>query len=166
MMIRIPQPLRPEKIGCHHQDPQASILLGEGLFGFLKDSPGTPVILCIGTDRSTGDALGPLVGTMLSQHSLRAAVYGTLKSPVHATNLQETLASVYREQENPLIIAVDACLGKLENVGYILLGSGPLKPGAGVNKDLPPVGDIHFTGVVNVGGTWNTWCFRIPAFIR
>jgi|GEM_PF-2945695 len=79
-MIRIRQPLRPEKIGCHHQDPQASILLGEGLFGFLKDSPGTPVILCIGTDRSTGDALGPLVGTMLSQHSLRAAVYGTLIS--------------------------------------------------------------------------------------
>ena len=27
-----------------------------------------------------------------------------------------------------------------------------MKPGAGVNKDLPPVGDIHLTGIVNVGG--------------
>ena len=26
------------------------------------------------------------------------------------------------------------------------------KPGAGVNKDLPPVGDLYITGVVNVGG--------------
>lgn len=24
--------------------------------------------------------------------------------------------------------------------------------GAGVNKQLPPVGDIHLTGIVNVGG--------------
>ncbi|MDQ0659408.1 putative sporulation protein YyaC [Paenibacillus sp. W2I17] len=30
--------------------------------------------------------------------------------------------------------------------------NGPLKPGAGVNKELPPVGDIHLTGIVNVGG--------------
>jgi len=27
-----------------------------------------------------------------------------------------------------------------------------LKPGAGVKKELPVVGDIHITGVVNVGG--------------
>jgi putative sporulation protein YyaC len=25
-------------------------------------------------------------------------------------------------------------------------------PGAGVNKDLPPVGQLHITGIVNVGG--------------
>ncbi|MFY9218842.1 MAG: DUF1256 domain-containing protein, partial [Tepidanaerobacteraceae bacterium] len=29
---------------------------------------------------------------------------------------------------------------------------GSLKPGAGVNKKLPPVGNFHITGVVNVGG--------------
>jgi putative sporulation protein YyaC len=27
-----------------------------------------------------------------------------------------------------------------------------VRPGAGVNKELPPVGDIHMTGIVNVGG--------------
>ncbi|MNY42755.1 hypothetical protein D3C86_1776740 [compost metagenome] len=27
-----------------------------------------------------------------------------------------------------------------------------MRPGAGVNKQLPPVGDIHMTGIVNVGG--------------
>ena len=29
---------------------------------------------------------------------------------------------------------------------------GALKPGAGVNKQLPPVGEVHVTGIVNVSG--------------
>ncbi|MFP3381143.1 DUF1256 domain-containing protein, partial [Bacillus sp. SIMBA_069] len=29
---------------------------------------------------------------------------------------------------------------------------GALKPGAGVGKELPPIGDASITGVVNVGG--------------
>jgi putative sporulation protein YyaC len=115
------------------------------------------VIVCIGTDRSTGDALGPLVGTFvirtlgcLQDHSI--AVYGTLDQPVHAVNLRETLQHIQSHHKNPFILAVDACLGKLSSVGTISISKGPLKPGAGVNKDLPEVGDMHITGIVNVGG--------------
>ena len=57
-----------------------------------------------------------------------------------------------RIPQKPFIIAVDACLGKLDNVGCVALGHGPVKPGAAVNKDLPPVGDAYITGIVNVGG--------------
>lgn len=32
------------------------------------------------------------------------------------------------------------------------IGNGALYPGAGVQKDLPPVGDIHITGIVNTAG--------------
>lgn len=32
------------------------------------------------------------------------------------------------------------------------IGNGALYPGAGVQKDLPPVGDIHITGIVNICG--------------
>lgn len=112
------------------------------------------VIVCIGTDRSTGDSLGPLVGsrlqTLLSAES--CPVYGTLEQPVHAVNLTETIASINRLYAQPFIIAVDACLGQLSSVGIVTVGLGPLKPGAGVNKTLPEVGDIHITGIVNVGG--------------
>ncbi|NMB44257.1 MAG: DUF1256 domain-containing protein, partial [Clostridiales bacterium] len=38
------------------------------------------------------------------------------------------------------------------HIGYITLGEGPLLPGAGVNKKLPPVGDIFITGIVNFSG--------------
>src|SRR5690625_4070297 len=50
------------------------------------------IVLCIGTDRSTGDSLGPLTGTFLSQMSLNHIdIFGTLHRPVHALNLEKTL---------------------------------------------------------------------------
>ncbi|MGN0480982.1 MAG: spore protease YyaC [Lachnospiraceae bacterium] len=111
------------------------------------------VILCIGSDRSTGDCLGPLVGYKLSQNIYdNVVIVGTLKEPVHAINLVETLNHINETYENPYIIAIDASLGKKDHVGYITLGSGPLQPGLGVNKKLPSVGDIHITGIVNIPG--------------
>jgi putative sporulation protein YyaC len=111
------------------------------------------VIVCVGTDRSTGDSLGPLVGTALSrEYSPLFDLYGTLDEPVHAMNLGDTLLKIMRTSRQPFVIAVDACLGQVSSVGCIQVGSGPVRPGAGVNKELPPVGDIHMTGIVNVGG--------------
>ena len=110
------------------------------------------VVLCIGTDRSTGDSLGPLTGTKLKTMNLYPYVYGTLDEPVHATNLPSMVSFIQSSFAKPFIIAVDACLGKLENVGFVSLGQGPVKPGAAVNKDLPAVGNAYITGVVNVGG--------------
>jgi putative sporulation protein YyaC len=112
------------------------------------------IVLCIGTDRSTGDCLGPLVGHKLSAISIseKVLVYGTLDKPVHAKNLGDTLEGISRQYSNPFIIAVDACLGCMERVGHITIGSGPLRPGAGVRKNLPCVGDMHVSGIVNFGG--------------
>ena len=49
------------------------------------------VFLCIGSDRVTGDCLGPYIGHQLLEHlntdTHGVYVYGTLKSPVHALNL-------------------------------------------------------------------------------
>ena len=73
------------------------------------------IILCIGSDRSTGDSL-------------------------------KTISKTF---DNPYIIAIDASLGKEDHVGYMTLATGPLKPGLGVKKKLPEVGDIHITGIVN-----------------
>jgi putative sporulation protein YyaC len=110
------------------------------------------VVLCIGTDRSTGDCLGPLTGTKLKTLNLFPHIYGTLDEPVHATNLEAQLKIINTDYSQPYIIAVDACLGKLENVGCVTIGHGSVKPGAAVNKDLPAVGNAYITGIVNVGG--------------
>lgn len=111
------------------------------------------VVVCIGTDRSTGDALGPLVGSKLQKlYPEQMNVYGTLDDPVHAVNLEETLLTIKRKHNSPFIIAVDACLGDLKSVGMITFTKGAVRPGAGVKKKLPEVGDFHLTGIVNVGG--------------
>ncbi len=110
------------------------------------------VLVCIGTDRSTGDSLGPLVGSRLLEINHKFfKVLGTLENPVHASNLQEYV-KIIEGLPNPFVIAIDACLGNIDNVGFINIGDGSLKPGAGVNKHLPPVGNLHITGIVNVGG--------------
>jgi putative sporulation protein YyaC len=130
-------------------------ILSDRLFSILGQIPPQQpvIIICVGTDRSTGDSLGPLVGTQLKKYSLDGIhLYGTLDQPVHAMNLKDTLDSITAHYNNPFIIAIDACLGQLASVGCIQIGNGPVKPGAGVNKELPPVGNMHITGIVNVGG--------------
>lgn len=111
------------------------------------------VFVCIGSDRSTGDSLGPIVG-----HKLRVMnysnvhVFGSLESPVHAKNLCETTEFISDKYKMPFIIAIDASLGRIEHVGHITVGKGSLKPGSAVNKDLQPIGNMHITGIVNFSG--------------
>ena len=112
------------------------------------------VFLCIGTDRMTGDCLGPCVGQLLKSHQSSAfSVYGTLESPVHALNLPDICSSITSLHPHPLIIAVDACLGQKKHLGFMTVKNGALFPGAGVSKKIPPVGDISITGIVNIAGT-------------
>lgn len=142
-----------ERINARH--PDASNLVSCAVLRLLEShpSPRPLSILCIGTDRSTGDSLGPLVGTELRKDPrIHASVVGHLDCPLHATNLMDELVVLGRARPSPLVIAVDACLGRHDQIGTVVVGKGPLKPGAGVNKCLPPVGDVFVTGTVNVGG--------------
>ncbi|MCT4605871.1 MAG: spore protease YyaC [Marinisporobacter sp.] len=127
----------------------------EYLNNYYTDEYKDLVIMCIGTDRSTGDSLGPLIGYKLKKRLKdynHIFIHGTLENPVHAKNLNDSINLVYKSYNKPFVIAIDACLGKFDRVGHITIGNGPLKPGAGVNKDLPPVGNMHITGIVNLGG--------------
>ncbi|MFC7370797.1 spore protease YyaC [Fictibacillus iocasae] len=144
---------KPMQYKTHHEDKEASFSVTEQILSLLPDFTQPVVVVCIGTDRSTGDALGPLVGSKLkAKDTFPFYVYGTLDEPVHAVNLEEKLAFIKKEHPGAFVIGIDACLGRLNHVGMISLGDGPVKPGAGVNKQLPAVGDIHITGIVNVSG--------------
>jgi|GEM_PF-96829 len=113
------------------------------------------VFLCIGSDRVTGDSLGPMVGHHLLRYTLLGThIYGTLEHPVHALNLAETIAYIENAHPESIIIAIDASLGSKKHQGYITLGCGPLKPGTGVHKKLPSIGDIFITGIINTSGSF------------
>ena len=130
-------------------------LIGEEL---RKGKKGV-VFLCIGTDRSTGDSLGPLIGHKLREQERRrgfvprAAVFGTLDRPVHAMNLERYQEFVAANFPGRVVIAVDASVGDSDHIGYVTLGKGSLKPGLGVSKDFREVGDLFITGIV--GGSEN-----------
>ena len=122
------------------------------IYNKCHKSGKTLILLCIGSDRATGDCLGPIVGHMLQQYQKKFIVYGSLSSPVHAQNLNDTINSIYSTFDSPYIIALDASLGIRQHIGYVTLGEGSLTPGIGVNKTLPKVGDAYITGIVNVLG--------------
>lgn len=64
-----------------------SIMLSKYINLYYKEPYNEFIILCIGTDRSTGDALGPLVGHKLINSISKynnVYLYGTLDDPVHA----------------------------------------------------------------------------------
>ena len=145
---------RKSRTRISYDDFQAAENLAVELMKNLPDPAIRPIVfVCIGTDRSTGDSLGPLIGTLLEERNIQSFyVYGTLDEPIHAVNLNEKLMEIESKHLNPFIIGIDACLGRMKNIGMIQLLDGPVKPGAGVNKNLPSVGDIHITGIVNVSG--------------
>lgn len=118
----------------------------------LRHSTATPIILCVGTDRATGDCLGPLVGEKLKKAGLGIDIYGTLNNPVHALNFVSTITHIKYNYSNPYIIAIDAALGNADHIGYITVSNCPMLPGKGVNKKLPAIGDMSITGIVNVSG--------------
>lgn len=104
------------------------------------------LFLCIGTDRSTGDALGPLIGSMLEESGYRHVI-GTLAHPLDASNLFERLHEI---PPGKVAIAIDACLGQASSLGWYQVSNRPIAPGKSVGKQLPLLGTYSIAGIVNM----------------
>lgn len=126
------------------------------------------VFVCIGTDRSMGDALGPLVGTLLREAGY-GQVIGTLDNPCDASNLRQRLNEI---PHGKIAIAIDACLGLPTSVGLFQVANHSLEPGKSVGKTLPPVGRFSVAAIVNADGPkqysilQNTSLYRVLTMAR
>lgn len=137
---------------AHYTDKDNKELMIKELYQYIKNKKKI-VIVCVGTDRSTGDSLGPLVGSQLKNELLENTyIYGDLKNPVHAMNIEYVQEEINEYHKDAFVIAIDACLGRQKSIGSIYVKDEPLYPGAGVGKDIPPIGNIHIGGIVNIGG--------------
>ena len=142
--------------------PNSHIEIGNFLYSELLDiytSKREIIFICVGTDRCTGDSLGPLVGYKSKNFfknlsKLNIFIYGSLESPVHAKNIVSIIDKIKLSFKNPFIVAIDSCLGPINNIGKVFINNTPLYPGLAVNKDLPPVGDLSITGIVNISGNY------------
>ena len=101
--------------------PNAYIEVEKYLSNNLKNiinSKRAIIFLCIGTDRSSGDSLGPLIGYKLkSIKNSKFYIYGSLENPIHSLNIEQIIEKIYASFKDPFIIAIDASLGDAKNVG-------------------------------------------------
>ncbi len=107
------------------------------------------IVVCIGSDKVSGDMLGPLVGSALREkYRLPCPVYGAVGESVNGLNLDEYLSMIGRRHGKSRVIAVDAALGKSEDVGCIRLKKGGIKAGGAMEREGAKIGDIGIVGVV------------------
>lgn len=118
--------------------------------------------VCIGTDRSTGDSLGPLVGTFLKEAGY-TAVIGSLDRPCDSSNLELRVREV---PDGRIVIAIDACLGLPISIGKYQVANMPLEPGRSMGKLLPPVGDYSIAAIVNEDGPKKYWNLQHTSLYR
>lgn len=112
--------------------------------------PSPPSIVCIGTDRSTGDSFAPFVGNSLRHRGLkRDQLIGTIDDPVHGQNLDRAKSLSYPT------LAIDAGLGKSSSVGALIIQDKGITPGSAIDKEYNTVGSYCIQGIVNVSGFAN-----------
>ncbi|MNZ84669.1 hypothetical protein D3C78_1034330 [compost metagenome] len=81
-------------------------------------------------------------------------VMGTLAQPCDAHAVEHAARLL---QQDDIVIAIDACLGKPTSVGGFLLSEEALQPGKAIGRRLPPVGQYSIAGVVNSSGPKAYW---------
>ena len=114
----------------------------------LNKNKINPVFICIGSDLVLGDSLGPLVGTFLRNKNIPNYIYGTLKAPITAKEVDYAGKLIENTHKNSICIAIDAAVGEVGDIGLIRVVDRGLKPGLGVNKNLNLIGDISIIAVV------------------
>lgn len=109
-----------------------------------------PVIICVGSDKISGDSLGPITGSMLIKKLALPQIFvlGSLESTVTAKEVNYLNTFVKQTYKKRLIICVDSAVGAYSDVGAIKISDSSLMPGSGVNKKTEKIGDVSIQGVV------------------
>ncbi len=114
----------------------------------FQDKP--PIILCIGSERATGDALAPLIGTMLrNKYNIKTYVYGTLESSVNAKNIEEVYSFITLKHPAQKILAIDACVGLEQDIGFVKFTNTGLFARSAIKKVNKNYGDYSILGIVD-----------------
>lgn len=110
------------------------------------------MFLCIGTDRITGDCLGPLVGSNLKEiynYNKNISVIGDVYHPIHAENINKAIKEINQENEQKVLVTIDSALAQKQKIGEIHVQNIPLIMGRGLNKrNNVKIGNISIKGVV------------------
>lgn len=90
---------------------------------------------------------------------------GTLDNAIHALNVESKIEYVKNNYPEAFILAIDAAFSDYDEIGSVVFRDKPIKPGAGVGKDLTEIGDCSVVGIVNKAISAHLDCTRL-SFIR
>lgn len=108
-----------------------------------------PVVVCFGTKNVSGDSLAPEVGSLLKKkYPLSVFVYGDLERPIDAMHAIEAIEHIKKVHPDSLIVAVDACVGRKEDIGKIRIKQGGVRPAEAISKRIGSFGDVGILGIV------------------
>ncbi|WP_187119026.1 spore protease YyaC [Bacillus marasmi] len=124
------------------------LFIRDSLYSLIPQGTQHIFVAAIGSNRISGDSLGPFVGTLLDDLFPRhLTVLGNLQYPLDATTIEEEISTLSLP-DNSFVVAIDSVLGNEETVNSIIIQNGQLKPGKGLGSDLPPIGHCSVMGVV------------------
>ena len=106
------------------------------------------VFVFVGTDANIGDSLGPICGQMTDFYDRNCLFYGDLSNTITAKDVPYLAAYIKSTHPSSFIVTIDAALGAVDDIGVIKVCKNGIKPGLGVNKNLPSVGDASIIAVV------------------
>ena len=82
------------------------------------------------------------------EYNIDAYVYGHTARPINGLNYVDYVKHIETHHKNNVIIAVDACLGKKQDVGKIKCSLKGIAAGGALNKNYERIGDIGILGIV------------------
>lgn len=107
------------------------------------------IFLCIGTNKIIGDAIGPIIGSKIKHlENSYIRIYGTEENNLNFNNAKTTIKNIYNNYTKACIITIDAALSNNANLGDIFFGSGFIKIGKALEKNLCFYSDINIKYVV------------------
>lgn len=110
------------------------------------------MILCFGTDKNISDSYGPRVGSKLIEENsiFNERVFGIMGETLNATNIHLFINKYKNEIKRSLVISVDAIISlSFFYIGSLFTYNEGIKPGAGLGKEFPLIGDISICGVIS-----------------
>lgn len=137
-----------EVMSFDYKSENISNFIAKTLEKYLNTPSESIIFLFIGSDSNIGDSLAPICGSLFESQGGGVFAYGNLINPITAKEVPYAIEFIKRTHPASLVIAVDAAIGKKEDVGLIKVQKTGIKPGLGVNKDLPAVGDMSVIGIL------------------
>lgn len=100
------------------------------------------VFLCVGSNKVVCDSFAPFVGSILIKNNIDAYVYGNLKNPINAINLDYYIALLNKNHKEDFVVVLDTRLVENKKLG-LSFEKGNLEVAALSLKRK--VGDYHLT---------------------